>query len=414
MSSNTIELNHYKIISELGKGGMGTVYLAKDSFLDRSVAIKELNPLLTSDADLIARFRNEARLQAKLSHTNIVGLYSFFEQNERHYIVMEYAEGKTLKEIIKQTGPIPEKRAIAILRQILSALEYAHGMGIIHRDIKPSNIILDAQDSVKVLDFGIARVMGERGLTLTGQQLGTVGYMSPEQVKAEKDIDEKTDIYSLGITFFEMLSGRMPYDLDSLSDYEVMDNIVKTPLPDPRDYYPHISDNAVNVLKRMAEKDRSLRYHDAKQAADNLDKEQVFSSDTKNVLQRDTIKDDASKTVAAKVKQINEPEDNIDYESMAKSLNKKSIITLILSVVFWCGTIGLAFLYNWKKGRVALLSLFSVIPFSWSYFILSSTRELFKEKKYKDIYDVLPRLNVIFNIFLVIGSALILLLVFLK
>ncbi|HHV37557.1 MAG TPA: SUMF1/EgtB/PvdO family nonheme iron enzyme [Candidatus Cloacimonetes bacterium] len=252
-------LRDYKIKKLLGKGGMGTVYLAKDSFLDRYVAIKELNPILTADADLIARFRNEAKLQAKLTHLNIVSLYSFFEQNGRYYIVMEYAEGKTLKEVIRQTGPITETRAIDILKQILSALEYAHGMEIIHRDIKPSNIILDGSDRVKILDFGIARILGERGLTQTGQQLGTVAYMSPEQVKAEKDIDSKTDVYSLGVTLFEMLSGRMPYDLNTESDFVIMNKIVHDRLPDPRDDYPYISDKNIDLLAIMTEKDRHKR-----------------------------------------------------------------------------------------------------------------------------------------------------------
>ncbi len=252
-------LRDYKIEKLLGKGGMGTVYLAKDGFLDRYVAIKELNPILMADSELVERFRNEARLQAKLSHANIVSLYSFFEKNGRYYMVMEYAKGETLKEIIRQTGPIPEERTLNILKQIISALEYAHDIGIIHRDIKPSNIILDDNDRVKILDFGIARIMGERGLTQTGQQLGTIAYMSPEQVRAVKDIDGKTDVYSLGVTFFEMLSGCMPYDLNIESDFDVMNKIVNDPLPDPREYYPHTSDNSVRLLLWMTEKDRKKR-----------------------------------------------------------------------------------------------------------------------------------------------------------
>ena len=252
-------LRDYEIEKLLGKGGMGTVYLAKDSFLDRYVAIKELSPLLTADAGLVERFRNEARMQAKLNHAGIVSLHSFFEQNGRYYMVMEYASGRTLKDIIRQTGPIPEARALKILKQAVSALEYAHEMGIVHRDIKPSNIILDDNDRVKILDFGIARIMGERGLTQTGQQLGTVAYMSPEQVQAEKDIDGKTDIYSLGVTFFEMLSGRMPYDMNTESDFVVMNKIVHDTLPDPRDYYPQVSDATIRLLARMTQKDRYQR-----------------------------------------------------------------------------------------------------------------------------------------------------------
>ncbi|HHV37555.1 MAG TPA: SUMF1/EgtB/PvdO family nonheme iron enzyme [Candidatus Cloacimonetes bacterium] len=248
-------LRDYKIEDLLGEGGMGTVYLAKDSVNDRYVAIKELNLILKADSELVKRFRNEAKLQAKLSHENIVSLYSFFEQDGRYYMAMEYAEGRTLKEVIRKTGPIPEARAISILKQVVSALKYAHDMGIIHRDIKPSNIILDDNDQIKILDFGIARVVGERGLTQTGQQIGTLAYMSPEQVRSEKDIDGKTDVYSLGVTLFEMLSGRMLYDLDSQSDYAIMISIVETPLPDPRDHYPYISDSTIELLARMTEKE---------------------------------------------------------------------------------------------------------------------------------------------------------------
>jgi serine/threonine protein kinase len=264
-------LRDYEIEKLLGQGGMGTVYLARDSFLDRYVAIKELSPLLTADAGLVERFRNEARMQAKLNHAGIVSLHSFFEQNGRYYMVMEYAPGRSLKDIIRQTGPIPEKRAINILQQAISAMEYAHGVGIVHRDIKPSNIVLDNNDRVKVLDFGIARIMGERGLTQTGQQLGTVAYMSPEQVKAEKDIDGKTDVYSLGVTFFEMLSGHMPYDMNTESDYMVMTKIVNNPLPDPRNYYPHISDKTMQLLARMTEKDRHRRAGIAELKSDDGD-----------------------------------------------------------------------------------------------------------------------------------------------
>ncbi len=252
-------LRDYKIEKLLGQGGMGTVYLAKDSFLDRHVAIKELSPLLTADTGLVERFRNEAKLQAKLIHANIAILHNFFEHNNRYYMVMEYAEGETLKEIIMRTGPIPEMRTINILKQLVFALKYAHGMGIIHRDIKPSNIIINSNDEVKILDFGIARVVGERGLTQTGQQLGTVAYMSPEQVQAEKDIDGKTDVYSLGVTLFEMLSGHMLYDLNTESDFVVMNKIVGNALPDPRDSYPHISENTVELLRSMTEKDRNVR-----------------------------------------------------------------------------------------------------------------------------------------------------------
>ncbi len=252
-------LRDYQIDRLLGKGGMGTVYLGKEWLLDRSIAIKELYSYLSQDSGFVRRFRNEAKLQSILKHKNVVSLYCFFYHNDKYYMVMEYAKGITLKQLIKQIGPIPEKRALGIISQILSALEYAHAQGVIHRDIKPSNIMIDKNDHVMVLDFGIARAMGDRGFTQTGQQLGTISYMSPEQVKSDKNINEKTDIYSLGVTLFEMLSGRNAYDLDTQSNYDIMSSIVSKELPDPREYYPHISDQTVELLKLMTVKNREER-----------------------------------------------------------------------------------------------------------------------------------------------------------
>ena len=254
------KIQNYRLISMLGKGGMGEVYLCEDETLGRKVAIKELNNAFTTDPNFVDRFRQEARVQASLVHLNIVSLYSFIEENGQYFMVMEYLEGQTLKELIRQIGPIPEARAINIFKQIMAALKYAHDKNIVHRDIKPSNIMLGANDSVKVMDFGIAKMVGEQGLTRTGQQLGTVSYMSPEQVKAFKDIDGRSDIYSMGVTFFEMLSGRMPYDLNTDSDFEVMNQIVNSQLPDPRAYYPHISAESVAIMKKMTVKDREQRY----------------------------------------------------------------------------------------------------------------------------------------------------------
>lgn len=253
----------FTIIRQLGKGGMGEVYLGEDAHLARKVAIKELSSALGSDESFTQRFKHEAQLQARLSHPNIVSLYSFFEEGGRYYMVLEYAEGITLRDLIRQTGPVPYQRATTIIRQVLEALEYAHRQKIIHRDIKPVNIIVGANDQVKILDFGISKIMGERGLTGTGQMLGTVNYMSPEQVKAIKDIDGRSDIYSLGVTFFEVLSGRLPYDTQTDSDYEIMNQIVQAPMPDPRSYYPGIPEKTVAILFKMLAKDRDERYSSA-------------------------------------------------------------------------------------------------------------------------------------------------------
>lgn len=238
---------------------MGEVYLAEETLLGRQVAIKRLNPSLTTDTQFAERFINEARIQAKLSHPNIVTLHNFFIEDGVYNMVLEYAAGITIKDLISQTGAIPEQRALYIFRQIMNALDYAHDKKIIHRDIKPSNIILDAWDNVKILDFGIALMLGERGITQTGVRIGTMCYMSPEQVNDANNVDAKTDIYSLGVTLFEMLTTQLPYNADTDSELTIMNKIVNEPLPDPRSIYPQISDGTASLIQAMTQKESNLR-----------------------------------------------------------------------------------------------------------------------------------------------------------
>ncbi|MCH8035329.1 MAG: serine/threonine protein kinase [Bacteroidetes bacterium] len=253
------QIRDYKIIKKIGEGGMGTVYLASDTMLEREVAIKVLNPLLTKDSQFTDRFRHEAKVQASLIHPNIVTLYNYFREGDNYCMVMEYVEGVTLKQLITNTGPLPEQKVLWVLNQILEAVGFAHKKGIIHRDIKPSNILLTGDNTVKILDFGIAKILQDKGLTKTGTKMGTIYYMSPEQVKAVKDIDHRTDIYSIGVTLYEMLSGRIPFNVDTDSDFEIMNEIVKGEIKDPREYYPHISDWLVNILFASVHKDRTKR-----------------------------------------------------------------------------------------------------------------------------------------------------------
>lgn len=248
-----------RILKLIGSGGMGEVYLAEETLLGRKVAIKVLNPLLTGDEQFRQRFVNEARIQASLQHPHIVDLRSFFEQDGIYYMVLEFAPGRTLKELIAADGPIPETRAIKILDQILKALAYAHAQNVIHRDIKPSNLMIDTDDSVKVMDFGIARIMSDSHLTKTGLKVGTLFYMSPEQILTPRDVDHRTDIFSAGIVLYEMLTGRLPYNTDTDSDFAVQKEIVDNHLPDPRSINPHISDNAINLIRSLTQRDVANR-----------------------------------------------------------------------------------------------------------------------------------------------------------
>jgi len=305
-------IRDYKIVKKLGEGGMGTVYLAEDTMLERKVALKTLNPILTKDTQFTERFRHEAKVQASLIHPNIVTLYNYFREGDNYCMVMENVEGVTLKHLISSTGPMPEQRVVWILNQMLEAVGFAHKKGIIHRDIKPSNVLITKDDNVKILDFGIAKILQDKGLTKTGTKMGTVYYMSPEQIKAVKDIDHRTDIYSLGITFYEMLSGRVPFNVDTDSDFEIMNEIVSSDLKDPREYYPHISKWVVNVLFDSVNKDRNKRIQNADEFRNRLlskEEKPITSPPQENTItaspEEKTVMD-ISKTAAA-VKPVEPP-----------------------------------------------------------------------------------------------------------
>jgi serine/threonine protein kinase len=252
-------IRDYHVIRQLGEGGMGTVYLVEEPLLDRKVAVKVLNPELMANQELVERFRQEAKVQSGLVHPGIVQLYTFFKEDGKYCMVMEYVEGETLRALIERTGPLGEARSLKIFGEVLEAVQYAHGRGVIHRDLKPSNIMISDGMTAKVMDFGIAKVLGDRGLTHTGTRMGTVYYMSPEQVRAEKTIDQRTDFYSLGITLYETLTGKLPYNIDTDSEFEIMQQIVEGKIPDPRELYPYISEETVLLLRGCIEKNKANR-----------------------------------------------------------------------------------------------------------------------------------------------------------
>jgi serine/threonine protein kinase len=252
---------NYEILSLIGEGGMGSVFLAKHSQVERIVAIKSLLPQFMSNNEIKQRFKNEASTLARLQHANIVGLFDYFEDESGMYLIMEFVEGMALDEFIRDvTGPMPEERAVPIINGILEAFSYAHQQNIIHRDIKPANIIITKDDKVKILDFGIARLLGDsnHNLTKTGTQMGTVYYMSPEQVQGKK-VDIRSDIYSLGVTFYQMLTGVNPYS-GLTTEYEVYSKIVKEDLAPPQEIYPGIPLYLSTILKKALEKNPEDRF----------------------------------------------------------------------------------------------------------------------------------------------------------
>lgn len=255
---------NYKVQEVLGEGGMGRVYLATHNRIGRQVAIKELRQELTANPSIRERFQNEARVLAKLRHPNIVSLYDFVDNDQSVCLIMEYVEGTTLDRYIQKiTGPIPEEKAIGIFQKILDAFIYAHQENVVHRDIKPANIMLTQAGEVKVLDFGIAKVKSDSNFNLTqeGSRLGTIFYMSPEQIRSQ-EIDQRSDIYSLGILLFEMLTGQCPYD-EEMSEFDITLKIVNDPLPDAQALYPTISSHIQNVISKATAKSPRYRFQSA-------------------------------------------------------------------------------------------------------------------------------------------------------
>ena len=206
--------DRYAIEERVATGGMGTVFVAMDERLGRRVAVKVLKEELADDPRFVERFRREARAAGALSHPNVAGVYDFGEDSERHFMVMEMAPGRDLAQVLREEGQLSPDRVVRIGTQIAEALGHAHSAGLVHRDIKPANVIIGEKDKVKVTDFGIARAAGDATLTATGSVLGTAHYISPEQAAGEK-IGPATDIYSLGIVLYEMLTGTLPFTGDS-------------------------------------------------------------------------------------------------------------------------------------------------------------------------------------------------------
>jgi serine/threonine-protein kinase len=245
-------IGQFEIQELLGEGGIGQVYAARDTVLDRMVAIKSLRAELLSDKSFVARFRGEAKNLALLSHPNITTLYTLLEEGGSLYMVMEMVRGQTLEAILEQRGaPFTTQEALAIVAQAADGLSYAHEMGIVHRDIKPANLILTNTGLLKIMDFGIARAQGTQRMTRDGSIVGTLAYMSPEQCRGQ-EVDGRTDQYSLGIVLYEMLTGKVPFD--ATTDYELMQAHINSPPEWPSRRVPGIAPHAEKALMKALSK----------------------------------------------------------------------------------------------------------------------------------------------------------------
>lgn len=254
-------IGNYRIVDKLGAGGMGEVYRAEDTVLEREVALKSLHPFLTQDAGRLERFHSEAKTLAKLNHPNIAILHSFFAHNDVQYMVMEYVEGENFESLIRRFGRIPLRRTLEMFTEALRGFEHAHAKGVIHRDIKPANLMLNAENVVKITDFGIARVVGGQRLTQTGKLIGTLEYMSPEQVRGQEQ-DARSDIYSLGILLYEMVAGQVPFS--SESDFEIMRSHLEVAPRAMRDLSDDVPEEIEAIICKALAKDPAQRFANAR------------------------------------------------------------------------------------------------------------------------------------------------------
>src|SRR3954464_15031249 len=247
----------YRLEAKLGSGGMSTVYLANDETLDRPGAGKLLHREISEEADQLERFRREARAAARLSHPNLVGVIDAGEDDGRPYIVFEYIDGRTLKRQLQEQGPLPVDEAVAYGIEIGRGLTAAHARKLVHRDVKPQNVLIDPDGRAKVTDFGIARSLEQKGMTATGRVLGTTDYVSPEQAMGE-DVDERSDVYSLGVVLYEMLTGDVPFQAET--QVGVAMKHVNEPMPDVQVKRPEVSAVVASVVDRATTKDPRDRY----------------------------------------------------------------------------------------------------------------------------------------------------------
>ncbi len=268
LTRGTTFANRYEIIEELGKGGMGKVYRVEDTELKQEIALKLIKPEISADKKTIERFRNELKIARNIRHKNVCGMYDLGEKEGAYFITMEYIRGEDLKNLIRKMGQLSAGQAITIAKQVCDGLNEAHRLGVVHRDLKPQNIMIDTDGDVRIMDFGIARSLGAKGITGAGVMIGTPEYMSPEQVEG-KEVDQRADIYSLGIILYEMVTGRVPFEGDTPFTIGIKH---KGEMPqNPKELNTQIPEDLSNVIMRCLEKEKEKRYQSASEVCSELE-----------------------------------------------------------------------------------------------------------------------------------------------
>ena len=267
MARKNVIANRYEVIEHIGQGGMADVFKAVDTILSRNVAIKILRADLSNDPVSLMRFEREAQAATALAHPNIVEIYDVGDYKGHHYIVMEYVPGRTLKNVIRSRGPLYKEEAVDIMRQLVSAVGEAHSKGIIHRDIKPQNVIVKADGTVKILDFGIATAKGSMHLTQTNNVMGSVHYLAPE-LSQGKPASVQSDIYALGVVLYEMLSKEVPFKADAAIQVALMH--LREPFPDVRAKNADVPQALANIITRATAKDPAKRYRSCEEMLRDL------------------------------------------------------------------------------------------------------------------------------------------------
>ena len=385
LEKGSIIAGRYEILEKIGVGGMAIVYKAKDIKLDRSVTFKVMRDEFVYDEEFIARFNIEAQAAASLSNQNIVNVYDVGEDGDIHFIVMEYIEGDTLKELIRKSSPFDNEAILGVATQIASALEHAHLNNIVHRDIKPQNILVTLNGIIKVTDFGIARAATSSTMTTSSNAMGSVHYFSPEQARGGY-VDFKSDLYSLGIVMFEMATGTLPFDGETAVSIALKQ--ISDELPDIKDYNPNISESIVRIIQKTTEKSSAKRYlstrellNDLKRALTNTtgdfvsvnvvtESPTVMLSATEVASIKNELKNEPEKKPAPERKielpkfeankdaraiyfGKNNPMDDYDAEAEKRS-ERKIIIAAILTAILIMVVVGVAIVYIMRSRERAL------------------------------------------------------------